>query len=57
VRLSSERTVRLWEVYLAGCALGFELGLAAVHQVLVTKPGGARPRPLTRDGWELDLGR
>jgi cyclopropane-fatty-acyl-phospholipid synthase len=57
VRLSSERTVRLWEVYLAGCALGFELGLAAVHQVLVTKPGGAQPRPLTRDGWELDLGR
>ncbi len=57
VRLSSERTARLWEVYLAGCARGFELGLAAVHQVLVAKPGGRRRQPLTRAGWEPDPGR
>jgi cyclopropane-fatty-acyl-phospholipid synthase len=57
VRLTSERTVRMWEVYLAGCARTFELGLVAVHQILVAKPGGDRRRPpLTRAAWDANLG-
>ncbi len=57
VRLSSERTVRAWEVYLTGCARAFEIGLVAVHQILALKPGDHRPRPpLTRAGWDLNLG-
>jgi cyclopropane-fatty-acyl-phospholipid synthase len=58
VRLTSERTVRMWEVYLAGCSRTFALGLVAVHQILVAKPGGPRARgPLTRAAWEIGLAR
>ena len=57
VRLAgSERTVRMWEAYLAGCAEAFRRGLVSIHQVLAARPGGSRPRPLTRDAWELELG-
>jgi cyclopropane-fatty-acyl-phospholipid synthase len=51
VAASSERTARIWRVYLAGCAYGFEQGWMSIYQVLATKrtkPGRAA-LPLTRD--------
>ncbi len=48
---SSERTARIWRVYLAGCAYGFEQGWMSIYQVLAskaTRPGRADV-PLTRD--------
>jgi cyclopropane-fatty-acyl-phospholipid synthase len=58
VRLSSERIVRSWEVYLTGCARAFELGLVSIHQILAVKPGGDPAGfPFTRAGWENELAR
>jgi len=51
VAASNERTARIWRLYLAGCAYGFEQGWMSIHQVLAsrrTRPGGTA-LPLTRD--------
>jgi cyclopropane-fatty-acyl-phospholipid synthase len=51
VKAASERTARIWRVYLAGCAYGFEQRWMSIYQVLaskLTKPGRAA-LPLTRD--------
>jgi cyclopropane-fatty-acyl-phospholipid synthase len=51
VAASNERTARIWRVYLAGCAYGFEQGWMSIHQVLAsrrTRPGRTA-LPLTRD--------
>ena len=51
VEASSERTARIWRIYLAGCAYGFEQGWMSIYQVLATrrtKPGRTA-LPLTRD--------
>jgi cyclopropane-fatty-acyl-phospholipid synthase len=51
VEASSERTARIWRLYLAGCAYAFEQGWISIHQVLATrrtKPGQTA-LPLTRD--------
>jgi cyclopropane-fatty-acyl-phospholipid synthase len=51
VAASNERTARIWRLYLAGCAYGFEQGWMSIHQVLAsrrTRPGRADV-PLTRD--------
>ena len=51
VAASSERTARIWRLYLAGCAHAFEQGWISIYQVLATKqtkPGRAA-MPLTRD--------
>ena len=51
VEASSERTARIWRIYLAGCAYGFEQGWMSIYQVLatrLTKPGRTA-LPLTRD--------
>jgi cyclopropane-fatty-acyl-phospholipid synthase len=53
--VGSERTVRMWEAYLAGCAEAFRRGQVSIHQVLAARPGD-RPRALTRDAWERELG-
>jgi cyclopropane-fatty-acyl-phospholipid synthase len=48
---SSERTARIWRLYLAGCAYAFEQGWVSIYQVLAskqTKPGRTA-LPLTRD--------
>jgi cyclopropane-fatty-acyl-phospholipid synthase len=51
VAASSERTARIWRVYLAGCAYGFEQGWMSIHQVLASKHSqpGRSAFPLTRD--------
>ena len=51
VAASSERTARIWRLYLAGCAHAFEQGWTSIYQILATKqtkPGRAA-LPLTRD--------
>ncbi|MGZ5041543.1 MAG: class I SAM-dependent methyltransferase [Usitatibacter sp.] len=51
VAASSERTARIWRLYLAGCAYAFEQGWVSIYQVLgskQTKPGRTA-LPLTRE--------
>ncbi|MDQ0768866.1 cyclopropane-fatty-acyl-phospholipid synthase [Pseudarthrobacter defluvii] len=50
VRLAGEGRARVWRLYMAASALGFENGLTGVNQVLVQRPGGDQP-PLRRNAW------
>ena len=51
VAASSEKTARIWRVYLAGCAHAFEQGWVSIYQVLASRQGvpGRTALPLTRD--------
>lgn len=49
VELAGERRLRIWRVYLAGCAYGFAHGWVNVYQLLAAKP---RQGP---SGLEIDL--
>jgi len=56
VAASSERTARIWRLYLAGCAHAFEQRWVSIYQVLASKqhgPGRAQ-LPLTRDWMYLN---
>jgi cyclopropane-fatty-acyl-phospholipid synthase len=46
-----EKLYRIWRIYMAGSALGFERGWMSIYQVLAGKPlsGGALELPETRD--------
>ena len=48
---AGEKRLRIWQVYLAGCAYGFAHGWMNVYQVLACKAGTEQPHPLplTRD--------
>ena len=48
---SSERTARIWRLYLAGCAYAFTQGWISIYQVLASKQAtpGKTELPLTRD--------
>jgi cyclopropane-fatty-acyl-phospholipid synthase len=50
-RIVSERTLRIWDLYLPGCRQAFEEGVVSVHQVLAAKPhhDGTISLPLTRE--------
>jgi cyclopropane-fatty-acyl-phospholipid synthase len=50
-RASSERTSRIWRLYLAGCAHAFEQGWISIYQVLATRrtEPGRTGLPLTRE--------
>ncbi|QXL84582.1 class I SAM-dependent methyltransferase [Comamonas sp. NLF-1-9] len=37
-----DKVLRAYRLYLAGCALGFEQGWVALHQILMTRPDGQR---------------
>lgn len=50
VAATSEGRARVWRLYMAASALGFESGQLGVNQVLVRRPGGEEP-PLRRTGW------
>lgn len=50
VRLTSLGRARVWRLYMASSALGFETGLTGVNQVLVRRAGGDQP-PLRRTEW------
>jgi cyclopropane-fatty-acyl-phospholipid synthase len=43
VRLAGADRARIWRLYMASSALGFENGLTGVNQVLVQKHGGEEP--------------
>lgn len=49
-RLAGEGRARVWRLYMAASAIGFENGLTGVNQVLVRRPGGEEP-PLRRTSW------
>ncbi len=48
--LAGEKRLRIWRVYLAGCAHAFEQGWVTIQQVLAFKPAraGESPLPWTR---------
>jgi cyclopropane-fatty-acyl-phospholipid synthase len=50
VELAGPARARIWRLYMAGSALGFEAGRINIHQVLAVKPdpGGASGMPPTR---------
>jgi cyclopropane-fatty-acyl-phospholipid synthase len=50
VACASEKTCRIWLLYMAGCAAAFRRGEIAVYQVLFSRPDRGRSGlPLTRD--------
>ncbi|MER7763869.1 cyclopropane-fatty-acyl-phospholipid synthase family protein [Streptomyces sp. NPDC097619] len=53
VRLTSEGRARVWRLYMAASALGFEHGRLGVNQVLAVRPGtgGASGMPLRARTW------
>ncbi|MPQ99297.1 methyltransferase domain-containing protein [Modestobacter sp. I12A-02628] len=50
VAATSEGRARVWRLYMAASALGFENGSLGVNQVLVRRPGPVEP-PLRRTEW------
>ncbi|QCO98619.1 methyltransferase domain-containing protein [Arthrobacter sp. 24S4-2] len=50
VAATSTGRARIWRLYMAASALGFEEGLTGVNQVLVQRSGGTEP-PLRRTEW------
>lgn len=50
VKLAGAGRARVWRLYMASSAIGFETGLTGVNQVLVRRPGGEEP-PLRRTAW------
>lgn len=53
VAIVGEGRARVWRLYMAGSALGFEDGGLGLHQVLGVVPtaAGEARMPRTRDGW------
>ncbi|MEV7419188.1 class I SAM-dependent methyltransferase [Streptomyces sp. NPDC089919] len=53
VRLTSPGRARVWRLYMAASALGFEHGRLGVNQVLAVRPGprGSAPLPLRPREW------
>jgi cyclopropane-fatty-acyl-phospholipid synthase len=50
IAAAGDKRYRIWQIYLAGCAHGFENEWMNVYQVLARKEGAAsNPLPLTRD--------
>ena len=46
---AGEERTRVWELYMAGCALAFEDGDISVFQVLAARPGAPHGLPLLRE--------
>lgn len=48
--LVPRRALRIWRIYLAGCAYGFRKGWVNIHQILAVRPeaDGSHSLPLTR---------
>jgi cyclopropane-fatty-acyl-phospholipid synthase len=55
VSLAGAPRARVWRLYMAGSAVGFDDGGLGIHQVLGVVPGadGSTAMPRTRDGWAL----
>jgi cyclopropane-fatty-acyl-phospholipid synthase len=54
VAMAGEGRARVWRIYMAGCALGFELGSTQVHQVLAVRAEGAPSGLPLRPSFEPD---
>lgn len=51
-RLTDETTCRIWKLFMAGSAHGFDKGRLNVYQTLFVKPNrGSSSLPLTREDW------
>ncbi|MCB5273334.1 putative fatty acid methyltransferase [Arthrobacter sp. SO5] len=50
VQAAGAGRARVWRLYMAASALGFETGITGVNQVLVQRPGGDGP-PMRRSAW------
>jgi len=48
--IAGDRRVRIWQIYLAGCAYGFAMGWMNLYQILGSRQAtpGATELPLTR---------
>lgn len=57
-RLVGPGRARIWRLYLAGCAIGFDQGRTSIHQVLAVRPhpDGHVDLPATRAGFEVPVG-
>ena len=53
VSLVGAARARVWRLYMAGSAVGFDDGGLGIHQVLGVVPAadGSSAMPMTRDGW------
>jgi len=52
--VTDETTCRIWRLYMAGSAHGFECGRLNLYQALMVKPlGGNSGQPLTRADWYM----
>ncbi|MDT8443991.1 MAG: class I SAM-dependent methyltransferase [Desulfuromonadales bacterium] len=52
IELTSPETYRIWRIYMAGSAYGFETGRLGLYQSLLVKSGRQASRlPLTRSDW------
>lgn len=58
VELVGEARARVWRLYMAGSAVGFEDGGISIHQVLGVVPSddGSTGLPAARDGWTVPTG-
>jgi cyclopropane-fatty-acyl-phospholipid synthase len=54
VRLVGEARTKIWQLYMAGSAVGFDDGGIAIHQILGLIPGaaGESGMPATRRSWD-----
>ncbi len=54
VQLVGDARARVWRLYMAGSAVGFDDGGVNLHQVLgvLPSPDGTSGMPRTRDGWQ-----
>lgn len=51
-RATDEVTYRIWRLYMAGSAYGFQKGMLNLYQALLVKPDAGRSElPLTREDW------
>ena len=53
LRYVGEATYRVWQLYMSGCAYGFQVGQLSIYQTLLAKllPEGTSAAPFTRAGW------
>ena len=52
IEMTSDATYRIWNIYMAGSAYGFESGEMNLHQTLMIRAeDGISPLPLTRCDW------
>jgi cyclopropane-fatty-acyl-phospholipid synthase len=56
LRYVDEAAYRVWELYMNGCAYGFQIGQLSVYQTLLAKlrAGGTSQAPSTRELWYRD---